>query len=90
MTGCVPALSYAITNQPIAALAAPAGIGLICSTRTKKDKTISKAYDSSGIAIPPELPERELRIMGLWDETYKELPEYSIEAGKSLPDRIAL
>ncbi|MCP9810265.1 GIY-YIG nuclease family protein [Cyanobium sp. HWJ4-Hawea] len=86
MTGCIPAATYALTNQPITALAASGGIGLICSARTKKDKEISRTYDENGRPIPPELPERELRIMGLWKEELITIPDYTINQGEGLPD----
>jgi predicted GIY-YIG superfamily endonuclease len=85
-TVIVPVVAYSVTKQPVLALAAPAGIGAIASSRVKREKVISRVYDDKGRVIPAELPVHELRLMGLWEEAHKELPAHTIKPGQTLPE----
>ena len=68
-TGIVPAIGYGVTGgQPIGMFLAPVGVGAYAASKTKKIKTLSKAYQLDGQPLGSVALEREYKVMGLWDE----------------------
>lgn len=87
-TGIIPAVAYAVTQHPWSPIAAPVGIGIICSARTKREKDISQIYGEDGEPIPKELPVSELREMNLWIEKRFTLSDSPLPSGTTLPGNL--
>ena len=85
LTGCVPAAMALITENPIAVLGAPAGVGGICALRVNKDKKIEREYGIDGMPLPKDFPHVELIKMKLWENTNIEIPDYSIASSEEFP-----
>ena len=85
LTGCVPAAMVILTDNPVAVMGAPVGVGGVCALRVKKDKKIKKEYGIDGKPLPKDFPHSELIKMKLWENTNIEIPDYSIASSEEFP-----
>ena len=56
VTGIVPAFGFAFLQSEIGLIIAPCGVGVLCVTKTKKDKNIERIYGENGFEISKEFP----------------------------------
>ena len=78
-------MAGAITQRIEAIFLAPAGVGGICAVRVKKDKVLSRHFGPDGNIVPSDLPEDQLRSMGLLKYEPIWMKDYSITDENGLP-----
>ena len=87
-TDIFPLMAGAITQRIEAIFLAPAGVGGICAVRVKKDKVLPRRFGPDGNIVPSDLPEEQLRSMGLLKYEPIWMKDYSITDENGLPSLI--
>ena len=85
----VPLMAGALTQRMEAVFLIPTSIGGICAIRVKKDKVLFRYFGPDGNLVPEDLPEDQLRSMGLLKKEAIWLKEYSISDESGFPSIIA-
>ena len=89
LSGIVPLMAGVLTQRIEAVFLVPVSIGGISAILVKKDKVLFRYFGPDGYLVPEDLPEDQLRSMGLLKNKAIWLKEYSISDEIGFPSVIA-